>query len=259
MSQSQNHNVNTHSVKWDSSSGTQVKICPEGDSLISSNLQFTGSSSSSTTSSADDECGEFTAVGSPCELSPSFDDGRCHWHTSEQCYRPTDDGTPCEKPGTEADGACSEHTRGCNESKAHSGVQKAAFHSIKGAYRWLGLHEDMPSRFNTQPEPAAIIAAQAGRAYLQVVGKEYDRERSLEDLKERHMKEDAEGFVEKLIEFLGAGFETADESRHLTTGELKDALSRSWEKIDNGSHKAGARVAVAAGEAFLGYQVEVDA
>lgn len=208
-----------------------------------------------------DTCGHRTVSGGSCSLDPSFDDDKCHWHTSERCYRPTDDGSPCELPGSQPDGACHIHSKGCNESLTHSGLEKAVFHSVKGAYRWLALHTDMrKGRFEIQPKRAARIAAEAGMAFLVSGGYDYDRERSLKDIDSKHLSK--KGKLEKLINWFKSGFESPEgidiEEDTITVEELKKAIKRAWNKINGGNHKAGARVAVAAGEAFLGEKLVVE-
>lgn len=138
----------------------------------------------------------------------------------------------------------------CNESKVHDHSQKAVFHGMKSAFRFISLGDkgvDVP-----QPDNAARIAGEVGSAYLKEKDIEYDRERSLDDLQEQHMSDD--GVMDKLKDlFKGA---LPDGGRGpLKVSELEEAIERAWNKIDSGSHKGGARVAVAAAEAYLGEEI----
>lgn len=120
----------------------------------------------------------------------------------------------------------------CNESLKHSHEQKAVFHGLKSAYRMISSGQK--GVVETQPERAARIAGQVGAAFLAAEGADYDRDRS-----EKHL-------VEKVLDRVLGGDDV---------DELEAGIEKAWEKVDNGNHKGGARVAIAAAEEYLGEEV----
>lgn len=221
---------------------------------VNSNSLFS-SSNATGLSRSNSRCGHATQDGSSCTLDPVYDDGKCHWHTETQCYRQTKDGTSCELPGSQPDGACHHHTTGCNESLTHNGLQKAAFHGMKAAFRLLGLHSDMDlGGLEIQPEQAAMIAANVGKGYLQATREEYDREESHEYYRDN--------IVDKVVEDAGA-LETiwsklwGNEEERVEV--LKEGIKKAWTQINKKEHHAdGARTGIAAAEVFLDIEVSLD-
>lgn len=229
----------------------------------SSNIQWKPSSMASGSglgsSGSTDQCGHPTLDGASCELPPSFDDGHCHWHTSEQCYHPTDDGSPCELPGSQDDGRCHIHTNGCNESLTHDAVEKACYHGLKYPYRMLGLHNDTVlgrSPLEIMPESAARVAAEVGKGILEVLGEEYDREESHEYYRNNVVEEELDD-PSKIEKLFSSVFKSDPEEEDLEV--LKAGIERMWEQVDKKEHHADAcRTAIAAAEIFLGKEVQVE-
>jgi len=144
----------------------------------------------------------------------------------------------------------------CNESKRHDNDQKAVFHGMKSAYRMSRHSTGEYGSQNPQREHAARTAAHVGIAFLKAKDYDFDRERSLKDIEDRHMADD--GVIDSLISWLKDDVmpDGGDVNRGpLTDSEFEEAIKRAWKKIDNGSHKGGARVAIAAAEAYLGEKI----
>lgn len=139
----------------------------------------------------------------------------------------------------------------CNESKVHDHAQKAVFHGMKSAFRYIS--KGRKGVDNRQPDNAARIAGEVGSAYLNEKDIDYDRERSLEDIEDQHMKDD--GVIGKLIDLFKNDVLPDGGRGPLSEDELEEAIERAWNKIDAANHKAGARVAVAACEAYLGEEI----
>lgn len=141
----------------------------------------------------------------------------------------------------------------CNESKKHDNDQKAVFHGMKSAYRMSRHSTGEYGSQNPQREHAAHTAAHVGIAFMKSKDYDYDRERSLEDIEDRHMADD--GVIDSLVAWLKDDVmpDGGEVNRGpLTDSEFEEAIKRAWDKIDNENHKAGARVAIAAAEAYLG-------
>lgn len=107
-------------------------------------------------------------------------------------------------------------TDDCNESLTHTNAEKAVFHAVKGAKRMAsdGLITD-----------AVRVAGHAGRAYLKNDRESYDPDKSLE--------------------YLDDNFDDHDDT------VISAAIDRAFEKIDNGSHVGGARIAVSIADRFV--------
>lgn len=112
----------------------------------------------------------------------------------------------------------------CNESKVHDHAEKAVFHGMKSAYRYVS--KGRKGVVNREPDEALRIAAHVGRAFLLSKGYVYDPEESLP--------------------YLHKNFDLADPEQ-----AIEDAIERAWKKIDDRKHKGGARIAVSLGEYYL--------
>lgn len=114
----------------------------------------------------------------------------------------------------------------CNESLKHSHDQKAIFHGMKSAFRIVSRSEKGVK--NPQVMEALRVAGSVARAYLQSENIEYNSEKSEEYLEKN--------FLDKF---------RPQESI------IESAIEKAWNKIDNGDHKGGARIAVSVADEYL--------
>lgn len=248
---------------WMTSSNTSSNSIQISNSQWKPNNSF--SSTKLSRNDDKDTCGHRTRDGSRCEFpNPPFDDGKCLWHTSEQCFRATDDGSVCELPGSRDDGACHIHTKGCNESLTHTALEKACFHGMKFPYRMLGLHPDTSrsrGAFSIQPQIAAEVAARVGKGYLEAIGEEYDREEShkyyVENIIDKEV--DDQSLMDKIKDALNFGGNISSLTDNgIELDIFKRGIKQSWKQVNKKEHHAdGARTAIAAAEHFLDIEVEV--
>lgn len=114
----------------------------------------------------------------------------------------------------------------CNESKRHSHEEKAVFHGMKSAFRFVSSGSKGVD--DTQAWEALHIAGRVGKAYLQSEGYSYDPDKSEEYLKDN--------FLDKF---------------RSETKIIERAIKRAWKKIDGGNHKGGARIAVSLADKYV--------
>lgn len=180
--------------------------------------------------------------------------GRTKQDTSTSAWTPTATSRSAGRSGsrTAAGGQAA-----CNESKMWNNDEKALFHGIKSAFRMSRAYDGSEyGSENPQHPEAALIAAHVAKAYLLATDQDYDRERSFDDLSERHMG--GRGVMESVVELMSsvmADGGSVPARGPLTDEELEEAIKRAWEKIDSGSHVGGARVALAAAEVYLGEHI----